>query len=242
MSSRRKFLFKSSMAATALLASKPFTSFANTVSPVSGFSINDNQVVLVHAGYYHSTDQHQAIQHIAELKSNTGNLLLLNAGPDLEGYAGVFNYDASAGNINNELFSSGNYKIIYKGNIKTGVITAAQNEAGIINNINELSTFLKKEKNCHLVVCLSQLGFKNKDGMDDIALALASTDLDIIVGGHATNFCQQPFVTLNKNMAEVIIHHAAGNTLALGKMAIEFDNRGRKKNVAFNNRKDAKRI
>lgn len=51
------------------------------------------------------------------------------------------------------------------------IISADPGEGDIIQKINRLSVFLKKEKNCDLVVCLSRLGFKNKNTPDDIFLA-----------------------------------------------------------------------
>ena len=84
-------------------------------------------------------------------------------------------------------------------------------------------------------MCLSRLGYQSKNTVDDLSLAAASSNLDIIIGGHATNFCKRPFIALNKNKEEVIINHAAGNNLALGKIEIDFDQYGKKRNIAFNN-------
>ena len=75
--------------------------------------------------------------------------------------------------------------------------------------------------------------FKSKTGLDDLSLAATTTHLDIIIGGHATNFCKSPMTTLNKNKEEVIINHAGTNRLALRKIEIGFDNRGRKNQLAF---------
>jgi 2',3'-cyclic-nucleotide 2'-phosphodiesterase (5'-nucleotidase family) len=84
-----------------------------------------------------------------------------------------------------------------------------------------------------VVVCLSQLGYKNKRTPDDCKLAKGSTDLDMIIGGHKENFHQHPIVALNSNNAEVIIHSASGNSFALGKIEISFDELGKKNQVSF---------
>lgn len=236
MSSRRNFLIKGSMATSALLASKPFTSLANAVAPVTGMGFNDDQVQLVHTGYQVNS---QVLKHISQLKRDSGNLLLMHA--DQQTSSSV-PYDITYGQMENDLFSNNSYKIIYKGNIKIGVIRANESEHDLIQTINDLSTWLKAEKNCSLVVCLSSLGYKNKFGLDDLFLAQASTHLDIIISGHPQNFCKQPYIALNKKKSEVVIHHAAATDLALGRIAIDFDPSGKKRNIAFNNRRDATRI
>jgi hypothetical protein len=47
MNNRRKFLLNSSMATAAFLTAKPFTALANTLAPVTGFSINSNKITLL---------------------------------------------------------------------------------------------------------------------------------------------------------------------------------------------------
>jgi len=83
------------------------------------------------------------------------------------------------------------------------------------------------------VVCLSQLGYKSATGLNDLELAAESTHLDVIIGGHANDFCTRPFIAQNKNKAEVIINHAATNGLAFRKIEIGFDNLGKRSHVAI---------
>lgn len=226
--SRRKFLLHSSMATAALVAAKPFTSIANRISPVTGFRINTNSLVLAHTG--NTAGGHQTLQHITRLKNDDGNLVMLHAGNQAPVKASVYDASMHAGECCS--VDPDDYKIIHKGDIKTGIITATEQSASA-ESINALATYLKKEKNCNLVVCLSQLGFRSAGKLDDLALAAASTDLDIIIGGHATNFCKSPMTTRNKNKEEVIINHAATEELAMRKIEITFNNRGQKHLVAF---------
>ena len=144
-------------------------------------------------------------------------------------------YDASINGSNDLSAIAGEYKIITKGNTRTGIISARPGENNVIQKIKTLSSWLKKEKNCTMVVCLSQLGYKNKNTPDDITLAKESTDLDIIVGGHAKNFHMHPVVALNSNNAEVIIHSASGNSFDCGKIEVDFDGHGRKNHISFAN-------
>ena len=218
------------MATAALLTAKPFTTLANSLSPVTGFRINNNSLVLAHTGNAMGAVENETLQHITKLKNGSANLIMLHAGNTAPALQPI--YDASLHSGENYSVATNDYKIIYKGDIKTGVITADTKSASA-ESINALALYLKKEKNCHLVVCLSQLGYKSETGLDDLSLAATTTHLDIIIGGHATNFCKSPMTTLNKNKEEVIINHAGINRLALRKIEIGFDNRGRKNQLAF---------
>ena len=218
------------MATAALLTAKPFTTIANSLSPVTGFRINNNSLVLAHTGNAMDAVENETLQHITKLKNSSPNLIMLHAGDTALTIQPV--YDASLHSGENYSVAANDYKIIYKGDIKTGVITADSKSASA-ESINALAVYLKKEKNCHLVVCLSQLGYKSQTGLNDMSLATASTHLDIIIGGHATNFCTRPVTAQNKNKEEVIINHAATSGLALRKIEIGFDNRGKKEQVAF---------
>jgi hypothetical protein len=230
MNTRRKFLFSGSMATAALLTAKPFTTIANSLSSLTGFSINNNSLVLAHTGNAMSAAANETLQHVTKLKNSHANLILLHAGNTAPAIQPV--YDASLHSGESYSVSANDYKIIYKGDIKTGVITASSKSASA-ESINALAVYLKKEKNCQLVVCLSQLGYKSSTGLNDLALATASTHLDVIIGGHATNFCTRPFIAQNKNKEEVIINHAATNGLALRKIEIGFNKRGNRSQVAF---------
>jgi len=227
MNTRRKFLLSGSMAATALLTAKPFTTIANTLSPVTGFSISNNSLVLAHTG--NAAGAAGSLQQLQKLKSSS-NLLMLHAGNTAPATKPV--YDASLHSGESYSVASNDYKILYKGNIKTGIITA-KDQSVSADSINTLAIYLKKEKNCQLVVCLSQLGYKSANGLNDLELAAASTHLDVIIGGHTDDYCTRPVIAQNKNKEEVIINHAATNSLALRKIEISFNNLGKKAQVAF---------
>ena len=229
MNTRRKFLFNGSLATAALLTTKPFKSIANKLSPVTGYRFNSS-LVLAHTG--NKISGTQALQHITKLKNNAGNLIMLHAGSHAPVNAGKAVYDASMHTGETCSVAAGDYKIIYKDEIKTGIITANDNSVSA-DTINTLAAYLKKEKNCNLVVCLSQLGYRSSTGLNDLKLAAASTHLDVIIGGHATDFCKSPMIIWNKNKEEVIINHAATEALALRKIEIGFDDFGRKHHVAF---------
>jgi hypothetical protein len=235
MNTRRKFLLTGSMATTAILTAKPFKTLATALAPVTGFTVNDNKVVLVHTGNYNVTGKQQTVKQIAALKKTTGNMVLVHAAGAVEDNASILKYDALMTTGENFSATGNNYKIVYKGNIKIGIITADAGRQDITEHIHVLSSRLKKEKNCHLVICLSHLGFKNKSSVDDLQLAEKSTDLDIIIGGHADNFSVNPVIAQNSKKAEVIIHADSGNGFDFGNIEITFDEKQNKRSVSINN-------
>jgi 2',3'-cyclic-nucleotide 2'-phosphodiesterase (5'-nucleotidase family) len=217
-----------------MFALKPLTSIGSTISQFAGFNGSYGKLAFLHTANLTNSNS-KVIKYIQDIKNNNTNAILLNAGQSIQDKTGSLVYDASINGSNDLSAIAGEYKIITKGNTRTGIISARPEESNIIQKIKTLSTWLKKEKNCTIVVCLSQLGYKNNNTPDDITLAKESTHLDIIIGGHAENFQMHPVVALNSNNAEVIIHSASGNSFDCGKIEIGFDWQGRKNHISFAN-------
>ena len=233
MNSRRNFLVKGTLATSALLVAKPFNSIAHTLAPVTGLSLPDNKVVFLHTGNHPVKNMGVTIDRINFLKKNTGNLIVLHAGHITHSASPGVSYDVS---IPEAAVGTADYKIMYKGNnIKIGVIHAVPGQKDIDKTANTLAAWLKNEKKCHLVVCLSQLGYKAKAAIDDLQLANNSTHIDIIISGHCSNFSSRPVITRNSKKEEVIIHASAAKDLALGNVEISFDEKNCKNFIAFNN-------
>lgn len=231
MYTRRKFVIQSSMATTAVLALKPFHVAAETLFPIKGTGSLNGKLMLLHTANPDSQIDHKVIQHIAGIQNINDNAIVLQAGPQLR--PGQLAYDFSIDEINQADLNSSNYKIIRKGNIKTGLIIADPHDDDVLEKVKTLSSFLKQEKNCDLVVCLSRLGYKNKNAPDDIMLAKKSTHLDLIIGGNPQNAHQHPVIVLNENNEEVIIHSSDNNSSAFGKIEIDFNEHGQKNHVSF---------
>lgn len=134
------------------------------------------------------------------------------------------------------------YKIIRKGNLRIGIVGVGRKShtENVFNNetVAEVSHVVGtlKQKGCHLVVCLSQLGYRNNNTLDDIKLAQLSENIDVIVGAYSGTFMMEPVIILNKNNEEVVINHAGHSGIMLGNIEISFDDKGNKKGIAFNNR------
>ena len=237
MNTRRKFLLQGSMATTALLIADPFKSLANALSPVTGYSMNDHKIVLIHTGNSNESIQHQTIKEVNLLKRNTGNLVHIHTGGLNEANSKQMKYDVCMEPALTDAISLNDYdySIIYKGNIKIGIVKVAAGGKEILEKINTISAHLKNEKNCQLVVCLSQLGYKNKTAVDDIQLANSSTCIDVIISGHPQNFSANTVIAQNSNKGEVIIHTSSGNGFALGNIEIGFDKKFNKNYIAINN-------
>lgn len=233
MNSRRKFLVQGSLAATAVLALKPLETIARVTSPFTGASGSYSKLVFLHTANLNPSGEYKVIQYIKKIKNRNPGAILLKAGKDIKGETGQITYDVARQGSNDRSAISGDYKIINKGNLRTGVISANPGDSDVIQKINTLSAYLKKEKNCSVVVCLSGLGYENKNTPDDITLAKKSTHLDIIIGGHTQNFHPSPNIILNKKSEEVVIHSASEHTMAYGIIDIDLDDNGRKRQISF---------
>jgi len=224
MNTRRNFLLQSSMATAALLAAKPFKTFAKISSPVTADLFNKKSLLLLHGNGGSATDISHTIQqcrdrHAQVAYLHTGKHIPENIKADAMLQSG----DAA--------FSPANsYTIFYKGDIKVGVLSACKENK---NELSSLAGYLKKEKRCDIVVCLSNLGFRNKSGADDISLAQGSKNIDFILGSKKDNNSLHPYIALNKEQHEVVIAHTANTENALGQIAIAFNDKRQKINIAF---------
>ncbi|MGM0635005.1 MAG: bifunctional metallophosphatase/5'-nucleotidase [Bacteroidota bacterium] len=89
---------------------------------------------------------------------------------------------------------------------------------------SDISHRLKNEENCHLVICLSHLGYKyNSDKIDDHKLAQQTENIDLIIGGHTHTFLEKPTIVSNKNGNEVLINQVGWAGLNVGRIDFYFE-------------------
>lgn len=228
MTSRRKFLRNSGIAASVMLVTKPFDVVAEAASPFK----KGRSITLLHTA--NSTEQHflRTAGAASSLKNASGNAVLLNAPAANEvlpadqliretGYDAVFATSSSG---------KESYKIIYKGDIKIGIVNLA--DRSDVNEADQLAGILKKDKGCKLVVCISSLGYRNESSMDDLRFAKETTDVDVIISGNNKTAVPST-VILNKEGREVLIDHAAGRQDSVGRIEIGFDGSGKRASVSF---------
>lgn len=101
---------------------------------------------------------------------------------------------------------------------------------------NATAKLLRHQKKCDLVICLSHLGYKYRDDkVDDVKLAAASKDIDVILGGHTHTFLNEPTVVDNQLGDPVIINQVGFGGLRLGRLDITFPGNSKRRCVACNN-------
>jgi hypothetical protein len=200
MKSRRNFITKAGIATAGLIALKPFNSIASSsIARKLGLSSN-TKLVLLHTSPHVKYSGH-ANQTITALQNSRHSMLLLKQ----EG----------------EPVQEPQFEIVYRGQVKAGIIKAAENSS--LAAINDIAASLKQNDRCDMVICLSSLGYKKENHKDDLTLAEKSSHIDFIIGNHAANHTPFAVVARNKERAEVIIHHAADNGFGLGNIEVEFD-------------------
>lgn len=127
------------------------------------------------------------------------------------------------------------YTIINKGDFKIGVIGVCVNLEGLIdkNNriniiykdpipiVNQLADMLKNQKKCDVVIVLSHLGYDQKNIVDDIMMAEASENVDIILGGHTHTNPDKVSDANNKNGKKVLIRQMQKSGIYLGRIDLK---------------------
>jgi 5'-nucleotidase len=105
-------------------------------------------------------------------------------------------------------------KAMYLDTLYADPLTVAQAQA----------TYLKQDMKCDYVVCLSHLGYKyDNDKISDLKLAAATSDIDLIIGGHTHTFLEKAEITKNKNGNPVTINQVGWAGLMLGRIDIQFE-------------------
>lgn len=103
------------------------------------------------------------------------------------------------------LIDSRNFKpctIVRRGGMKIGVIGVLTDLRTVVDSeiskvlryldpveeVNKYASYLKDEKKCDLVICLTHIGMTNKDSIADPELVSKTRNVDLVVGGHSHTF------------------------------------------------------
>lgn len=133
------------------------------------------------------------------------------------------------------------YKIFVKNGIKVGVFGLGVELHGLVDKRNyeetvyldpievsqSMATELKEKHRCDIIICLSHLGFdykNNPDKVSDLKVAAATTDIDLIIGGHTHTFMERPTVVKNKSGKDVVINQVGCYGLNLGRIDFHLTN------------------
>ena len=90
----------------------------------------------------------------------------------------------------------------------------------------DMSRILKTEEGCDLVICLSHLGYhykNNPNKISDLALAKATKDIDLIIGGHTHTFLPKPTVVKNVDNKNILVNQVGCYGINLGRIDFYFD-------------------
>lgn len=99
-----------------------------------------------------------------------------------------------------------------------------------ISCIQQQVDILKNEKKCHLIICLSHLGYKyDNDKVSDMVLAQQTNNIDVIIGGHTHTFLEAPTVLKNKAGKDVLINQVGWAGVQLGQLNYFFEKSFEKK-------------
>lgn len=130
------------------------------------------------------------------------------------------------------------WKIYRKSGIKIGVYGVGIELDGLVSPLQfentiyidpiktalEMENFLKNEKECDLVVCLSHLGLRYRDNkVSDVILAAETHHTDLIIGGHTHTFLEEPLTIKNKSGHSVLVNQAWWGGLVLGQVDFVFE-------------------
>ena len=124
------------------------------------------------------------------------------------------------------------YKIFSKNGIRVGIFGLGIALEGLVGKkqyketqylnpveiAQQYSGFLKNDKKCDLVICLSHLGYKYDDGenkISDISLASQTENIDLILGGHTHTFLPEPQQYTNRAGKNVLINQVGWAGLLL---------------------------
>jgi 5'-nucleotidase len=98
----------------------------------------------------------------------------------------------------------------------------------------EMESFLKNDKKCDLVVCLSHLGLRYRtDKVSDTVLAAETLYTDLIIGGHTHSYLEEPLVLKNKMGNPVIVNQAWWGGMVLGQVDFIFERSSKKREKSF---------
>lgn len=132
------------------------------------------------------------------------------------------------------------YKTFVVDKIKVGIFGLGIELAGLVDEnmyketkylnpietAQEMSKVLKQQEKCDLIICLSHLGYSYRDYAqkpDDLKLANATNNIDLIIGGHTHTFLDKPTIVKNSDGKNMLVNQVGCYGINLGKIDFYFD-------------------
>lgn len=127
------------------------------------------------------------------------------------------------------------YKVFVKDGVKIGVFGLGIKLEGLVDKrhyketqyldpieiAQDMSRILKDNEQCDIVICLSHIGYfykENPKKVNDLNLARATKNIDLIIGGHTHTFLPKPTVEKNIDGKNVLVNQVGAYGLYLGKI------------------------
>lgn len=124
------------------------------------------------------------------------------------------------------------YVVIERDGLRIGVFGLAPRMEGLVQGskcegveyrdpvrtAQETANLLREEERCDVVVCLSHLGIRGlmPDDACDETLAVNTSGIDLILGGHSHTFMEKPQVFRNAAGSDVPVFHTGKNGVYVG--------------------------
>lgn len=138
------------------------------------------------------------------------------------------NYDFS-GTVLEDLVQP--YTIVRKAGKKIGIIGLLTDVSSVVDSeiakvlqyqdpvkvVNKYAEYLREEKGCDMVICLSHLGYT-----EDKELAASTVNVDLIVGGHSHTLLHKKQIVKNPEGDDVIVVQNWKWGLNLGHLSVDF--------------------
>lgn len=155
------------------------------------------------------------------------------------------NYDFSQTILRNRFPK---YRIFNKNGVRVGLYGLGVEMAGLVAEKNygetryldpvstaqQMEVFLKKERRCDLVICLSHLGLKYRESkISDTTLAAQTRMTDLIIGGHTHSYLQEPLQLKNAYGERIIVNQAAWAGLMLGRIDFILDRERKEESLSL---------
>ncbi len=138
------------------------------------------------------------------------------------------NYDFS-GTVLEDLVQP--YTIVRKAGKKIGIIGLLTDISSVVDGdiakalqyqdpakvVNKYAEYLREEKGCDMVICLSHLGYT-----EDKELAASTVNVDLIVGGHSHTLLHKKQIVKNPEGDDVVVVQNWKWGLNLGHLSVDF--------------------
>ena len=145
------------------------------------------------------------------------------------------NYDFRSTILNGKIKK---FKIFKKDQLKVGVFGLGIELDGLVQKklyegikyydpievANEVSSTLKFDYKCDMIVCLSHLGLDYKsEKVSDLKVAKNSSYIDLIIGGHTHSFLENSIFIKNQVNKKVVVSQAGYGGIKLGRLDFIFN-------------------